>query len=81
MTVNISFSRQLLKAMDRVAKEEARNRSDLLREAIRQYIERKTRWNEIFSFGNRHAKRLGLKPSDIEKQIAVYRRERARQAS
>ena len=81
MTVNISFSRQLLKAMDRVAKEEARNRSDLLREAIRQYIERKTRWDEIFSFGGRHAKRLGLKSSDIEKQIAAYRRRRARQAS
>jgi metal-responsive CopG/Arc/MetJ family transcriptional regulator len=38
-TVNISFSKKLLKQMDRVAKEEARSRSELLREAARRYVE------------------------------------------
>ena len=76
MTVNISFPNPLLKAMDRLAKNESRSRSDLLREAVRQYIERKRRWDEIFSFGDQHAKRLGLKPLNVEKRIAEYRRER-----
>lgn len=81
MTVNISFPKQLLKEMDRIAKMEARNRSDLLREAMRQYIERKMRWDEIFAFGSRHSKRHGFKPSDVEKEIAAYRRGRARKAA
>ena len=78
MTVNISFPKQLLKNMDRIAKKESRSRSDLLREAVRQYIERKRRWDDIFAWGTRHAKRLKLKPSDVEKRIAEYRREQTR---
>ena len=81
MTVNVSFPRQLLKAMDRVAKKESRSRSDLLREAVRQYVERKMRWDEIFALGSQHAKRLGLKPTDVEKRIAEYRREQSRRAA
>ena len=81
MTVNISFPKQLLKNMDRIAKKESRNRSDLLREAVRQYIERKMRWDEIFAFGSRHAKKHGFKPEDVEKEIAAYRREQARKAA
>ena len=43
MTVNISFPKQLLKEVDRVAKNEARSRSEMLREAARQYVEHKQR--------------------------------------
>ena len=81
MTVNISFPKQLLKDMDRIAKKESRNRSDLLREAVRQYIERKMRWDEIFAFGDRHVRRFGFKPSDVEKKIAEYRRRHSRKAA
>ena len=81
MTVNISFPRQLLKNMDRIAKKESRNRSDLLREAMRQYIERKMRWDEIFAFGTRHAKKYGFRPAEVEKEITAYRREHTRKAA
>jgi len=47
-TVNISFSDDLLKKIDRVAREESRSRSELIREAARGYIDRKRRWKQIF---------------------------------
>ena len=47
-TVNISFQDDLLNAIDNVAKEEARTRSELLREAARIYIERKTQMGRYF---------------------------------
>ena len=77
-TLNVSFPKRLLKTVDRVAKQEARSRSELLREAARLYVERKQRWEKIFAFGSRHAKRLGLKPEDVETWIGEYRREKAR---
>ncbi|MGB5156448.1 MAG: ribbon-helix-helix domain-containing protein [Desulfobacterales bacterium] len=40
-TVNISFKKDLLQMIDQIAKEEARSRSELIREAARMYIERK----------------------------------------
>lgn len=76
-TVNVSFPTVLLKRMDRVAKREARSRSELLREAVRLYVERKQRWERIFAFGHQHARRQGLKPRDVESLIDTYRRSRA----
>lgn len=40
-TVNISFKSDLLKKIDKIAKEESRSRSELIREAARMYIEKK----------------------------------------
>lgn len=39
-TANISFRTDLLEQIDRVATEESRSRSELIREAARLYIER-----------------------------------------
>ncbi len=66
-TVNVSFSKKLLRDIDQVASEEARTRSELLREATRMYIERKRRWKGIFGYWRAEAKRRGLKPSSIGK--------------
>ena len=68
-TVNISFSRQLLKDIDQVASDEARTRSELLREATRMYIERKRRWKGLFGFWRAEAKRRGLRLSHIEQAV------------
>ncbi|MBI3299738.1 MAG: CopG family transcriptional regulator [Elusimicrobia bacterium] len=72
-TVNISFSRQLLKDIDKVASEEARTRSELLREATRMYIERKRRWKGLFGFWRAETKRRALKPSDVEQAVRRVR--------
>lgn len=78
-TVNIAFPSQLIAAIDAVADGEARSRSELLREAARQYIERKRRWGKLLSLAALHRKRRHLKPEDVAKAIASYR-QRARKS-
>ena len=73
-TVNISFKDDLLKKIDQVAREESRSRSELIREAARGYIERKRRWKQIFDFGKMNAAKKGIGESDIETEIAAYRK-------
>lgn len=73
-TVNISFSTELLKQIDKVAQEGSRSRSELLREAARSYIERKRKWGQIFRLGSRVAKSKGLSKGDIQREISSFRR-------
>ena len=72
-TVNISFNRELLAEIDKAAKQEARTRSELIREAARLYIERKSRWESIFTFGSRQVRRLGLREEDVADEIKKSR--------
>jgi len=73
-TINISFKKDLLKMIDKIAQEEARSRSELIREAARMYIERKKRWEQIFAFGDQQAEEVGMSEKDIEAEIHEYRR-------
>ena len=73
VTVNISFQDALLRDIDRVARDEARSRSELLREAAREYIQRRERWGAIFADGQRLALRKRLKPGDVAAEIAAFR--------
>ena len=75
-TVNISFSDSLLRDIDSVSREEARSRSELIREAARVYITKKRVWGSIFHFAEKHAKTQGLKESDINGAISKYRRKK-----
>jgi CopG family transcriptional regulator/antitoxin EndoAI len=72
-TVNISFNKVLLAEIDKTAKQEARTRSELIREAARLYIDRKSRWERIFAFGSRQVQRLGLRGEDVEDEIKKSR--------
>jgi metal-responsive CopG/Arc/MetJ family transcriptional regulator len=77
-TVNVSFQDDLLDAIDNVAKEETRTRSELLREAARLYIERKRRWEAIFSYGKKRALENNITETDVQNEIRAYRREKIR---
>jgi metal-responsive CopG/Arc/MetJ family transcriptional regulator len=48
-TVNISFQKTLLDQIDQTANDEARTRSELIRKAVKMYIERKQEWQGIFN--------------------------------
>ena len=74
VTVNISFQDALLRDIDRVARGEARSRSELLREAARDYISRRERWKGIFAVGQRVARQRGLKADDVAGEIRAFRR-------
>ncbi|HOH37356.1 MAG TPA: ribbon-helix-helix domain-containing protein [Spirochaetota bacterium] len=73
-TVNISFQKDLLKKIDKVAKDESRTRSELIREAARMYIDKKNKWKEIFEFGDSIQKINNLSESDIMNEIKSVRK-------
>ena len=75
-TVNISFQENLLADIDRLARSERRSRSELVREAARLYIDRKSRWNRIFAAGQTVAARRGLSRRDVAAEIKAHRRSR-----
>ncbi|MDP6525077.1 MAG: ribbon-helix-helix protein, CopG family [Kiritimatiellia bacterium] len=77
-TVNIAFQKNLLKDIDRVARDESRSRSEFLREAARAYIQRKQRWADVFKMGRGIAKARGLSQDDVSKEIAAYRKSKAK---
>jgi len=72
-TVNISFNSDLLNEIDRVAREESRARSELIREAARVYIARKKQWETIFAFSGRQVDAQKLTASDVGLAIRQYR--------
>jgi predicted transcriptional regulator len=72
-TVNISFSENLLIEIDKIAKKEARSRSELIREASRMYIERKKKWQSIFDYGRKAALKSKIVQEDIMAEIKNFR--------
>jgi CopG family transcriptional regulator/antitoxin EndoAI len=74
MTANISFQEGLLRQIDEMAREQSMSRSELIREAVRIYIERKNRGKDIFVYGEKQVRRLRLTESDVESEIGPYRR-------
>jgi metal-responsive CopG/Arc/MetJ family transcriptional regulator len=77
-TVNISFQEDLLNRIDQIAKNEARTRSELIREAARIYIERKNKWESIFSYGESLSSKYKFTEKDVNDEIQKYRKEKKR---
>ena len=77
-TVTISLPPRLLREVDRLAESEGRSRSELFREALRQYLRRVDRWEEIFAFGERIAEEQGVSEDDVTKAVQARRRSRGR---
>ena len=77
-TVNIAFEKNLLKAIDGVAKKEHRSRSELVREAVRAYIEQKDRWQQLFKAYDSSNAAQSLTEQEVIAEIAAYRREKTR---
>jgi metal-responsive CopG/Arc/MetJ family transcriptional regulator len=77
-TVNISFQDDLLSQIDLIAQNEARTRSELIREAARIYIERKKKWESIFSYGKSLATKYKFTENDVNEEIKKYRKEKSK---
>lgn len=75
-TVNISFEKSLLKEIDKIAKREHRSRSELIREAARTYIEKKTRWQAIFDFTSKAIDQSSISEKDVFNEIKSVRKKR-----
>ena len=73
-TVNVSFQKDLLSQIDQIANNEARTRSELIREAVRIYIERKKEWEKIFKAGKEIGATLEISENGIMNEIKEYRK-------
>lgn len=79
-TVTISLPPELAARVDEVAGREGRSRSELFREAARQYLRRQERWERIFAYGERVAARVGIDNEDQVAEVVTERRRRTRRA-
>ncbi|GMO48201.1 MAG: hypothetical protein Pg6C_10670 [Treponemataceae bacterium] len=77
-TVNISFQEDLLNQIDQIAQNEARTRSELIREAARMYLERKKKWESIFAYGESLALKYKFTEEDVNEEIKKYREEKSK---
>lgn len=67
---------EMLEQVNRIAKEESRTRSELLREAVRRYIAEKE-LSRLGRYGGAKARELNLEPKDVDRLIREYRKENA----
>lgn len=58
--ITVSLPGDLLRETQRVAQEESRTRSELIRDALQQYLASR-RWQHLRQWGAETAERLGLK--------------------
>ncbi len=58
--INFSIPNSLLKQADRLAQKQSQSRSEFLRNAIRQYLEKEKVKSRLFSIVTRSAKRNNL---------------------
>lgn len=76
-TLNIALPRKLVQKVDTFAAKEYRNRSELIREALRVYLQEKEEWEELFRYGKQRAAKLGIKTEqDIDRIVSEFRHAR-----
>lgn len=74
--ITVSLPRAILRTADRVAKEEGRTRSELVREALRVYAATR-RWRTLRRWGEASARAAGIgSDQEIEEVVADVRRSR-----
>ena len=71
---NITLPQELVRKADEVAQREYRNRSELIREALWLYLKEKEEWDKMFRYGQRKAKKLGIKSAkEVDRIVADFR--------
>lgn len=74
--LSLSLPPKMYDLIERLAKEENRTRSELLREALREYIDRRE-WRRLQRGIAARAKALGITgEEDVERIINEYRKEK-----
>lgn len=77
--ITISLPADLLREAERVAREETRTRSELIRDALKQYLASR-RWQRLRQWGAETAERLGLKTETDLQQLLEKVRARSQKA-
>ena len=79
--LSISIPAEMLQTAEQMAKEENRTMSELVREALRVYQRERRAWQDVFAYGEKNAKELGIKTEQdvvrIVREARSARRESA----
>ncbi|MDD5447944.1 MAG: ribbon-helix-helix protein, CopG family [Actinomycetota bacterium] len=68
--VNMSLPPEIYLEVEELARQKGISKSELLRQALKQYITSERRWQQIRRWGEETAQRLGIKDEgDVEKII------------
>lgn len=74
-TFNVSFPAQLVEQIDAKAKEQFGSRSDLMRQAVLQYLRTQQQWEEIFRNGKIIGAQAGARTEEeVAAEITAQRR-------
>lgn len=77
-TVTISLPPELAAQVDAAAATEGRSRSELFREAARQYLRSREQWTRLYAYGEHAAERAGVTGDDEVAAAITERRRTAR---
>jgi len=72
--VSITMPKEMRKVTEDLARQENRTMSELIREALRQYTTY-SQFKQLQRYGKAQAKKLGLKPSDVQRIMDEARSE------
>ena len=74
--INMSLPEELYAQVDGIAKQRGVSRSQVLKEALKIYVDEEKRWQQIKKWGAETARRLGIRDEDdVEKIREQYWRE------
>ena len=77
--VNLSLPPEVFEEVERMAREENTSRSEVLREALRQYTRNQKLWRRIYRWGEESAGELGIgSDAEVDELIHQFRREQTR---
>lgn len=71
-TITFSLPPDMAEQVAEITKSEGRTRSELLREALRRYIEDRE-WRQVLRYGERRAREQGIGPKDVESLVRENR--------
>ena len=74
--ITISLMPEFMEEIEKLAKEERRTKSELVREALRRYIAEKE-LRRLQRYGLKKAGELGLKEEDVPRLVDEYRAEKS----
>jgi CopG family transcriptional regulator/antitoxin EndoAI len=72
-TIALSLPPEMVDKIEELMKEEGRTRSELLREALRRYMEEQE-WKKIYRYGEMKAREKGITEDQIEDIIDARRK-------
>lgn len=77
--VNLSLPNETYEQVEELADRMEVSKSEILREALKQYVASEKRWQQIRRWGEETAKRLDIRDEDdVDRMIHEFRQEKSR---